>query len=161
MAHSTPITGKHVLFAIVVFFAIIFAANAVFITLALQSFPGETEKHAYVQGLRYNEVLAEREAQAALGWRAEVSRVERAGDGAIIELRLYDAAGQVLSGLRIEGALRRPVQDHEDTALVFTSTPGGAYRAAAALTPGVWDLTAEAASENGAKLNIAARIIVE
>ncbi len=64
------ITGWHVLAGMILFFSTIIAVNAVFISLAVQSFPGEDQRRSYVQGLEYNDVIAQRRAQAALGWTA-------------------------------------------------------------------------------------------
>ena len=47
------ITGRHVLLMLVAFFGAILVANAIFITVALKSFPGESQKKSYVQGIRY------------------------------------------------------------------------------------------------------------
>ncbi len=162
MARTAKITGKHVLLALLAFFGVIIVANAIFITLAVRSFPGESEEKPYIQGLNYNKVLADRAEQAALGWRAEVVRAERTGDGAIIGLRLYDAADQPLLRLRIEGVLKRPAYKGEDTAITFNLTSEGVYQASVSpLSPGVWDLSAEAANEKGERFDVAARMMIE
>ena len=65
--------GWHVLAGMIAFFGVIFSVNAFFITTALRTFPGEETRRSYVQGLAYNDVIAERQAQAALGWSAAVN----------------------------------------------------------------------------------------
>jgi len=162
MAGSAKITGKHVLFALLAFFGVIVVANTIFITLAVKSFPGEAEEKPYMQGLNYNKVLADRAEQAALGWRAEVARAERAGDGAVIGLRLYDAAGAPLLRLSIDGALKRPAHHGEDAALAFNLSSEGIYLAdIPSLAPGLWDLSAVAANEKGERFDFRARVMIE
>lgn len=156
------ITGRHVLFALLGFFGVVFAANAIFIVLALRSFPGESEKKSYVQGLHYNDMLVERAKQAALGWRAEITRVERSESGGVIELRIVDADGRALSSLNVEGILKRPTHAGEDIGLAFEELGKGVYLTQADAFPlGAWDLEAHAENSAGDHFDIAARIFVK
>ena len=149
-------TGRHVLYCMFGFFGVIIAVNMVFLTYALQTFPGESMKKSYLQGLHYNDILAERAEQATLGWRAEL--VEANGEG-VIEVRLTDAGGAPLNGLTVNGELRRIVHARDDRALSFTAMGEGLYRApAGALEPGVWSLTAHAESRAGEALDFTARV---
>ena len=135
------LTGRHVLIGMVAFFSLVIGANATFITLAIWSFPGEEEAKAYAVGLNYNETLAERRAQAALGWREEIEIIRGPAAQAIIEMR--DADGSPLDGLAIEGGLRRPAADGADIVLRFDALGRGRYRAP--LPPdaaGQWELRA-------------------
>jgi len=162
MAGGGKISGKHVLLALLAFFGVIIAANAIFITLALKSFPGETEEHPYLKGVNYNKTLAERAKQAALGWRAEVVKAEKSGAGAAIGLRLFDAADRPLLHLRVDGALQRPAYNREDTTLTFKLTNQGVYLAnVELLTPGAWNLSAVAIDEKGERFEIEAQVIIE
>lgn len=138
------VTGKHVLIAMLAFFATVIAVNGVFITLALQSFPGEDVKRSYLQGLAYNQTLVERRAERALGWRAEVAFAMTA-QGPALEAYVRDSGAQAIDGLRIEGVLRRPAESAHDIALSFSPRGQGRYVASISnLPPGVWDLRATA-----------------
>ena len=148
--------GRHVLFTLFGFFGVIFTVNAIFLTYALRTFPGESMKKSYLQGLHYNELLLERAEQAALGWRAEL--IEANGEG-VIEVRLTDAAGAPLKGLTVNGELRRIVHARDDRALAFASMGEGRYRApAGALDPGAWSLTGHAENSAGEELDFTARV---
>ncbi len=161
MAEARVITGRHVLLALLAFFGVIIVANTIFITLALRSFPGEAEKKSYMQGLRYNEVIAERAQQEALGWRAEVTRVDRNEDIGVIEIRFEDAVERPLRTLSVAGVLQRPAHNGEDVAVNFEALGSGAYRAhIEGLSPGAWDLSARAEKEGGAYFDVEARLIV-
>lgn len=145
-APKGELTGRHVLMMVIAFFGVIIAANVVFITQAVRTFPGEDVRRSYVQGLNYNETLADREAQAALGWRAAAALRRDDQGAALIEVLLIDRDGRPIEDAALEGALRRPVEARDDQALVFTPQGEGRYVAAVAdLAPGQWDLRARAA----------------
>ena len=133
------IRGWHVLAIMVAFFGTIIAVNTVFITLALQSFPGEEERKSYVQGLAYNSVLEERRVQAELGWRAAANLAD---DRVLISIT--DADGAPVSGLSLEGKLRHPADMALDIPLTFSQTRPGVYAANAdGLVEGFWTLSAK------------------
>lgn len=129
------IKGYHVLIGLLVFFAIIIAVNAVFLTQALRTFSGEDEPRSYIQGINYNDTLERREAQAALGWRA-VSTVDEAG----VRLEITDADGQGVTGLIMDARLRHPADSALDIPLTLRGDGPGVYRAAAEIPAGRWTL---------------------
>lgn len=117
-----PLKGWHVLLIMLSFFGVMFAVNGVFLYHAITSFPGEDIKKSYVQGLKYNDTLAARAAQAELGWQAEAGL-----ENGQIVFRLYDRNDQPLSSLAVIGELRRMATRDEDRALVFASQYDGSY----------------------------------
>jgi nitrogen fixation protein FixH len=144
------ITGRHVLFSIVGFFLIIIAVNAIFITLAVQSFPGEQEKKSYLQGLRFNDKLEAQDVQKALGWTAEIMKAEIADGSAVIEIYFSNSAEEPLYDLGISGFLSRPADDDFDREVAFSPAGPGRYTAVVnGVEPGVWLLKAEAISLDG------------
>lgn len=145
--------GVHVAWGMGGFFALILAVNIGFTVLALSSFPGEDVPKAYDLGLRYNEALAEKRVQAALGWRAGVA-LQRGVSGEVVRVRLLDGAGAGLEGAQVRARLGRPVVGAFDRALVFRPLGGGLYEAAlpADLGPGRWRLRANAV-RNGQSLD--------
>ena len=162
MTSAFRLTGKHVLAIIVAFFMSVFIANAIFITLAVKSFPGEQEKKSYLQGIAFNDRIAEREAQAALGWTAEISQASLRSGVAEIEL-LFEASSQApISGLGLTGALVRPADDGADHPLAFEQTGPGRYRASVAgVSPGAWRLEAVAIGAHGEKFVLQKRMTLE
>jgi nitrogen fixation protein FixH len=134
------IKGWHVLAGMVGFFGVIFTVNAIFITVALDTFPGEDTRRSYVQGLAYNDVLDQRAAQAELGWSASANLT---AERVLIEVR--DADGAPVRSLRLTGTLRHPADMDLDRALTFTELRAGVYAAGVADLPeGRWELNAEA-----------------
>ncbi|MEO1039096.1 MAG: FixH family protein [Pseudomonadota bacterium] len=118
------ITGKHVLFTMIGFFTVIITVNIVFITLAVNTFSGEEVERSYMQGLAYNEVIAERRAQDELGWTASVNQSE----GRIL-IAVSNAEGDPVQALRLEGLLRHPTQMDYDRTLSFSEIRAGVYAA--------------------------------
>jgi nitrogen fixation protein FixH len=137
-AQRHEIHGRHVLIAMLMFFGAIIAINIAFSFVAVRSFPGEDEKRSYLQGLRYNEKLAARAAQADLGWTARMEALPQ-GNEAQLSVRFADRGGRPLDGLAITGKLRRPATTREDRAVTFTGAGDGIYVAhVAALGVGGW-----------------------
>lgn len=134
------IRGWHVFIAMVAFFAVIFAVNIVFISVALGTFRGEEVERSYVQGLAYNEVLAERRAQAELGWTAAVNL-----DGDTLILEVTDSEGAPVGRLPLQAALRHPADGDLDRTLDFAQREPGVYVAdVSGLPEGRWRFEAEA-----------------
>lgn len=162
MTTTSRLTGKHVLAIIVAFFLTIIVANAIFITLAVKTFPGEQEKKSYLQGLAFNQKIAEREAQKALGWNAEIAGASLRNGVAEIDLLFVSAMSAPIASLNVSGALRRPAADGADHALVFEQIEPGRYRTRANnVEPGAWRLEATATGSRGEKFALEKRLTLE
>tara|TARA_R110002072_G_scaffold3901_12_gene27975 strand:+ start:295 stop:762 length:468 start_codon:yes stop_codon:yes gene_type:complete len=132
-----PLRGWHVLVMILMFFGVTIGVNATFITLALQTFPGEDVPRSYVQGINFNDTLDARRRQSELGWTASFN----AADGQLV-LAVADAADRAVPGLSLSGEMVHP-----DTTtacpLVFAEGQDGLYRAPLACdTAGRWRVRA-------------------
>lgn len=133
---EAKLKGWHVLLIMLGFFGVMFAVNGVFLFHAITSFPGEDVKKSYVQGLNYNDTLAQRAAQAELGWTAEAGW----RDDQLI-FRLKDETGEALSNMSVIGELRRQTTRSGDRAIVYTAVGGGEYIVEdATLAAGLWAL---------------------
>ncbi len=160
MIKDFTITGRKVLIALFLFFGFVIFANIVFVTLAMRSFPGQTTEKSYLQGLNYNDILASRSVQAALGWQAEITGVTRDGEAVVIELRMIDAQNRPITNLIVNGEVRRPTHGRQDLTITFTDAGRGVYLARIdVLPPGAWDLLARAANDDGEQLDLHARIL--
>ncbi|WP_417468377.1 FixH family protein [Maricaulis sp.] len=132
-----PLRGWHVLVMVLVFFGVTIGVNATFITLALQTFPGEDVPHSYVQGLEFNDTIARRQAQDELGWSARFNAV----DGVLL-LEVLDAGAAPVSGLELSGEMVHP-DTTQACPLVFTEDRPGVYRVVLACeTAGRWRVRA-------------------
>ena len=149
------VTGRHVLAGGVLFFGAVIGVDAAFTVLAFRSHPGETSPTAYEDGLAYNRTLEARAAQAELGWTATVE----AGAPGVVSVRIADASGRPLEGLKVSGILRRPATDAGVQAVTFRPDGAGGYRAQAALDRGGWDLTLLAQDAQGRALQTERRLL--
>lgn len=121
------ITGRHVLFAMLGFFGIIIAVNAVMINLAISTHTGVVANEPYRKGLKYNERIAAAERQAELGWRDEI-RLAPQGDKLSIDIR--DKDGKPVQGLAITAIIAHPVSQTDEVTVALTESAAGLYEAA-------------------------------
>lgn len=148
------IKGRHVLVAFVLFFGLIAAVDALFISLALRTFSGQVAKNPYEAGLLYDRTLQQRAAQAELGWTATLAAV---GDGAV-ELVVTDRTGRGVDGLTLNATLKRPATEVGARALRFTARGEGRYVADAELS-GAWDAIVVATGPNGERFAAERRLV--
>ena len=152
-----PITGRHVLIAMIVFFGVIFAVNGVFLYVSLETHPGVTTEDAYRKGLNYNRELDERDRQNALGWVVAVSH-----DGGIATVRLTGAGGGMLTGMTVALEAHRPASDAEDRVLAVEETAPGVFRATGpALSQGRWILLCRLSDAAGHRFHSETEILVK
>lgn len=136
--------GAHVLAALLMFFGVTIGVNIAFAVFAVRSYPGEDRQSPYQQGLRYNDTIKTREAQARLGWTITPSLVP-AHDGAALVVTAVGSNGKAISNVEVQGILRRTIADKFDTPLRFTAAGEGVQRAPLPnLAPGVWEFRGEA-----------------
>jgi nitrogen fixation protein FixH len=149
MTKSFEIKGWHVLTGLLGIFGVVIAVNTAYVVIAISSFPGEDAPKAYAQGLHYNDAIAARAAQNALGWRA-TTEARRHDDGLTeIDLTIRDSNFAPIGGLAIEAVLRRPAEDASDRALTFRETANGYTASAGSLARGQWDLRVTARDAEG------------
>ena len=137
-----PITGWHVLIAVVAFFAVVIGVDTIFMIKAYGTFSGEVASNPYEAGLAFNRTLALRQREAALGWTATVLPVD---DDSVV-VRMVDKAGAPLDHLSLTGALERPATETGRQILDFKPLGDGRYQARARLD-GAWDLRATARND--------------
>jgi nitrogen fixation protein FixH len=140
MKAPRPITGRAVLFGLLAFFGVVFAANGALIYFAVDSWSGLSTERPFKAGRDHDRTLARAEAQAALGWRSAIALVPRAaGEGQTVEVTLTGRNDAPLGGLEVELALRRPARGDLDQRLRLSETTAGRYRGTVALPlPGRW-----------------------
>lgn len=137
------LTGRHVLIALVLFFAVIFAVNITMMTLAIRTMPGAEVRSSYDASQRFNRELDAIAAQDRRGWRVEIAaKGLRSGDTLGVEVR--DRSGEVLEGLTLQARFERPIDASQDRQIAFGGLGGGRYSASVPeLAAGQWALTVE------------------
>ena len=160
------ITGKHVLFAVIGFFAVVIGVNAIFLKVAIQSFPGEQDEKSYYQGLNYNETLAEKARQADAGWRLLLIETPGLEGEQVLDVKLVGRDGDPIYNAILAGEISRPSTDDGQQVLAFYPVRDGIYRAkTTGLEAGAWDLSLTARKDGEEEteigLDATTRIIVE
>ena len=150
------VRGRHVLFWVLGFFAVVIGLDALFVTWAVQTYPGEVSSKAYEDGLAYNRTLAERRAEQALGWTASV---RQEGAPGAVGATFADAAGRPLERLRVEARFTRPATDDGAVVVAMRAGPDATYRAAPTLGAGAWDLEMTARDAQGHTFRATRRLI--
>jgi len=145
---SFRITGKWVLKAFLIGFGVIFAANALLIYYALNSWTGLETEQAYDKGLAHNEVLKSAEAQSRLGWTVDVAFevVNEKGDGreGLLSVRVADKQSAPVDRLAGRAILWRPTHEGSDQREPLKGVGDGTYEASILLpAAGQWDVRLE------------------
>jgi nitrogen fixation protein FixH len=144
-AAGRPITGRTVLFWLIGFFAVIFAANVAFIYLAVSTFPGLEVASSYKAGQEFEADVEAARAQAERAWKVD-GAATLAADGADVEITFADKAGVVLAGLDVKATLAHTVDTaHDRTAVLAETAPGRYVARLPGVTAGQWMLIIEAA----------------
>lgn len=157
MKKQAELTGRRVLLLLCAFFGVMVVANAAFVTFAVRSFPGESQKKSYMQGIHYNETLAARTRQATLGWRAEITQL----GASAIEVRMFDADDAPLTGLNVGGSIERPSHSGADQDFVCDERSPGVYAAKfTTLDKGAWKIAAIASGRDDARFEFTARVTI-
>jgi nitrogen fixation protein FixH len=146
-----------VLFWLLGFFGVIITMNAWYIAVSFKTFRGEDEQLPYLQGIGYNQTLAHRAEQKALGWRAAVTIARVSPGKARLQVVMRDAGGHPVSGLTLKGELRHPADENRDRPLVLNPVAPGLYQAEIdRVTPGAWDAVLQA--QDGAPFEVVQRL---
>lgn len=149
MQDPKAITGKTVLFWLLGFFAVIFVANAIFIWLALGSFPGVVVESSYKAGQEYNQEVAAAKAQTERGWQIEAGLVRTVETNARIEVVALDKANSPVAGLLFTAKLQHPTHESGDIIVPLSEGRPGEYAAEVPqVSAGNWNMVLEARSDD-------------
>ena len=130
-------------------FGIIIAVNGTMAFFAVDTWTGLETKNYYQKGQEFNEAIAQKAAQAKLGWTAHAQFVPMATEDnprkGLIHLNFADAEGQGVGALEIQATAVRPTSEGHDQPLTFSARGKGLYVAAIDFPlPGQWELRATA-----------------
>lgn len=141
-------TGRHVLWMILGFFAIVFGVNGVLLWQALATHSGLVANEPYRKGLAYNDRIAAGERQHDLQW-IESLNYDAARH---VTLQLTDRARRPVTRLEVIGSLGRPATNRDDLRLAFTEVAPGVYVASPGkIDPGAWRIDIEARQASDGK----------
>lgn len=134
-------SGRWIPWVFVGLFGLVLVANGTMIAIAVTTFTGLETNNAYQKGLAYNDALAAKEEQAALGWQASLDSEPVAGSKETLAFTLTDRSGEPITEAKVEATVVRPIQEGHDQTVAFERTGQGRYQASVDLPlPGQWDV---------------------
>jgi nitrogen fixation protein FixH len=143
-------SDKYIPWLFVAFFAVQAGLFMWFARIAHESYPGVVSEQPYDKGIKYNDVIADADRQAALGWALSLALEPAGGGKRVVTLSAADRDGRPLSGLSALLWVTRPVSAGLDQHLPMRETAPGRYQAAVGFpAPGLWALRAEARTGAG------------
>lgn len=132
---QSKFTGKHMLCAMVAFFAVIISVNVTMAMLASDSWTGLVVKNSYVASQAYNDKLVHARAQKAAGYRSDLTYQ----NGTLtLVLKDKDGARTPIAGPRVK--IGRPAFEQQDRDLEFKEAENLSYVLTEHLAPGIWSL---------------------
>lgn len=141
------ITGRHVLFGMLGFFGLILAVNLIFVTVALDTFTGLTDRDSYRTGVSWNQKLDQADALRKLGWHVAVEPtivpVEGKPEARYLDLTvsITDPNGAPIKPVALAGEARHPIVQSFDQPMDVVPLGPGRYRLAGELpTVGDWTI---------------------
>jgi nitrogen fixation protein FixH len=126
-AQGRKLTGRGVIIWLIATFGVVLAVNFYFIYEAEHTYPGQDVSHPYLQGVDYNQTLADRVKQAKLGWSASIGGTLAKDGTATITVTIHDKDGKPVSGEALGGLLRHPMDEELDRSIALKEEGNGTY----------------------------------
>ena len=143
MTVSAKLTGRHVLAWLGGFFMFMFAANGALIYFALHTLHGEALENSYDASQAFNKRIAQAQAQADRGWKADVlTRAEGAGERVMVEF--HDRNGAPIADLAVTARFQHPFDAALDRSVPLASDGDNYEGVASPIVHGRWTLIIEA-----------------
>lgn len=126
-------------------FGVIILVNGTMAYIAVDSWTGLETEHPFQRAQAFNTELAQKSAQAKLGWHADLQfEAAPTADNAragTLHLAFNDSQGQGVEGLAVEVLAVRPTHEGYDRTLTLVDLGQGAYVAHTELPlSGQWEL---------------------
>ncbi len=141
---------------------IVLMVNFFMVSMAIVTNPGMVNSSPYKHGANYEAIMAERKAEALLGWQLSIDWPElREGQPSLIQLKALDKEGKPLILDRVEVYAYRPSDLKEDFVLKLLPVgEAGQYQASVTMAKkGKWVWIAEA-QRAGEKSSISGELMV-
>lgn len=149
-------TGYHMILVMVLFFGTIISVNLLMAWYATHSWTGLVVKNSYVASQHFNEVTAEKRAQAALGWQTGLTYADQR-----LTVTVAEKSGGAIKNAIVTAALGRPAHEQLDRTLQLRETTPGTYIINEALEAGVWQADFTVINASGVMWTKSYRFIVK
>lgn len=149
-------TGTHMAFIMVAFFAVIIAVNLLMANFATRSWTGLVVKNSYVASQGFNDVVAAKRRQDAMGWRGEYAM-----SGGSVSYRISGRSGDPAAVNSIELTFRRPTFEADDHTVALSLRSPGEFGAEHRLADGTWVINVSADAGTDVPWHDSFRVIVK
>lgn len=137
------IRGWMVLAALLAFFGVVFAVNAVMVVAAVGTFGGVETASSYQAGRVFAHETAAARAQEARNWNVAV-RIDTSRDGTVnLLVEARDGQGAPVAGHDARLVLAHPASRRLDREVVMIPRGAGRFSGTLGDAPGQWDLVIE------------------
>ncbi len=134
------LTGRAVLLWLVGFFGIVFAINGYMADAAITTFAGVDTPSSYEAGQMFEHEAELAREQDAMHWKVDGNlNLDRVGE-AVLDMRVRDAEGQPVGGLRADARLWHPADSRRDHVIHLAKTGPGVFHGEAHARSGKWEL---------------------
>jgi len=141
MPRSLLLNCRWVPWAIAGAFAVVVAANGTLAYFAHRSTTGLVTEKPFNRGNGYNRVLDAAAREDALGWHGNIVLHSTLVGQRDLVFALADAAGQPLTGLKVEARVARPVEPLPPLRMLLEEMSPGRYQATVDFPkPGQWEV---------------------
>ncbi|MBL6664982.1 MAG: FixH family protein [Rickettsiales bacterium] len=106
-------------YILLIFFLVVVSVNVGYIVISRDSLPGVATKNSYNKGIKYNQTIAQKEAQEQLGWKVEMEMRQSGENSKDIHIKLLDRRGQNIEGAKINVKFFRPTYEGIDFEVEF------------------------------------------
>jgi nitrogen fixation protein FixH len=155
------ITGKHVLFCMLGFFAVVFAVNGAMVKAATSTFGGVQTTSSYKVGLKFNHEIDAAGRQDAMHWQV-AGKLTRAKTGAaVLDIAARDDKGVPLAGLTATATLAHPADARRDHDVPLTRSGVGAFHGEAQAERGQWELIVDLYREDARVFRSRSRVTLD
>lgn len=149
-ARPKELSGRTVLFSLILFFVVVAGVNGIMVTAAVKTFGGVETESSYKAGLAFARDIAAANAQESRHWQVRAS-VVRSGDNMQVELTARDANDRPLGDVAALVRLAHPTNRRLDQSVEMTADGAGRFRGSASYAAGQWDLVIDL-DQNGARM---------
>ena len=141
---------------------LVIIVNAIMVMFAVNSWTGVIEPAGgtYRQGLRYDERIAEADAQEAMGWAVTQDFANQGDQAGRFSVTYRDGDGRVVDDARVTAFFVRPIGEGHDFEVVLSYQGDGTYGQVVDFPlAGQWQVIVTAESARGS-YELAERLIV-
>ena len=126
-------------YILLLFFVIVVVVNVGYIIISKDSLPGVATDNSYNKGIKYNQTIAQKEAQEKLGWNVEINIKQSSKNSKNITIYIRDPKGHLIDNAKVAVKFFRPTYEGIDFEKKFDEINGSYQQEITFPALGQWD----------------------